>query len=73
MAYEAVCCGLELDPVTLNFDRYDDFLTKVPSSVTWKWKLLEWIPVTRVDYNPPSDSKSWWNIFSAGDANNPKR
>ena len=63
MAYEAVCCGLELNPVTLNLGRYDDFFDKIPDSITRKWKPLEWAWTTHMDYNPADKKDKKGNIL----------
>ncbi|RXW20413.1 hypothetical protein EST38_g5445 [Candolleomyces aberdarensis] len=60
MAYEALCCGLDLEPPTLNLDRYEDFFDKIPPSVTWKWWALEYVPFTRSNYGSDGgDTKRW--------------
>ncbi|KAJ2936508.1 hypothetical protein H1R20_g585, partial [Candolleomyces eurysporus] len=57
MAYEAVCCGLELDPVDLDFDRPEDFFGTIPHSVAWKWLPLEGLFCTRLNYDPTAEHK----------------
>ncbi|KAJ2915261.1 hypothetical protein MD484_g5137, partial [Candolleomyces efflorescens] len=57
MAWEAVSCGLNLKPPTLNLDRYEDFFDKIPDSVTWTWWPLEYIPFKRWNYGTPKPEK----------------
>ncbi|KAJ2926514.1 hypothetical protein H1R20_g10576, partial [Candolleomyces eurysporus] len=66
MAYEALCCGLDLKPPTLDLDRYEDFFDKIPPSVTWKWRLLEYVPFTRSNYDPDGGDTTRWPNRSNG-------
>ncbi|KAJ2915262.1 hypothetical protein MD484_g5136, partial [Candolleomyces efflorescens] len=72
MAWEAVCCGLDLNPPTLNLDRYEDFFAQIPASVTWSWKPLEILPFKRWNYGVPKSegkddaSQVRWPHMSGG-------
>jgi hypothetical protein len=57
MSYEAIQCGLKMQPHQGEWSRITP-----TDSMTGVWKILEYIPVPRLSYKD-ADSVQWWYVF----------
>ena len=57
MSYEAISAGLKLNPTNVEW-KWDE-LGQVHESLTFVWKLFEYLPFKRLSYKD-AESHTWW-------------